>query len=138
MLFLCTGNSCRSQMAEGWLRHLTNGRIVALSAGTAPMGIHPNAVRVMGEEGVDLTRQSSESVTTYLSQPPDLLITVCSAAARDCPTFPGHMPVLHWPFDDPAEFGGEGHRVLEQFRRVRDEIRGRIEDWLAEGLPPLG
>lgn len=138
VLFLCTGNSCRSQIAEGWLRSLTSGRVAALSAGTDPVGVNPRAVAVMGEVGVDLSQHTSDAVSAFLEDPPDLIITVCSAADRNCPTFPGDVPVLHWPFDDPAGYEGTDDEVLAEFRRVRDEIRARIEAWLEEGLPPLG
>jgi len=137
VLFLCTGNSCRSQMAEGWLRFLTAGRIEALSAGTEPVGLNPRAVRVMGEVGIDLSRHTSNSIEQYLADPPDLVIAVCAAAAESCPIFPGRTRLLRWPFDDPAHLPGPDEAVLPEFRRVRDEIRARIEAWLAEGLPEL-
>jgi arsenate reductase len=138
VLFLCTGNSCRSQMAEAWLRHLTAGRVVALSAGTNPVGINPRAVAVMEEVGIDLGGHSSDSIEDYLADPPDVVIAVCSNAAETCPTFPGATIVLRWPFDDPAHFEGTDEEVLPEFRRVRDEIKARIEEWLDAGLPPLG
>lgn len=137
VLFLCTGNSCRSQMAEGWLRALAGGRVVALSAGTRPGGVNPRAVEIMAEAGVDIAAHTSDSIEQYLADPPDLVIAVCSAAAESCPVFPGSTQVLRWPFDDPAEARGSEAEVLAFFRRVRDEIRARLQDWIDAGLPPL-
>ena len=137
VLFLCTGNSCRSQMAEGWLRHLVAGRVVALSAGTRPGGVNPLAVEIMAEVGVDLSAHTSDSIAEYVSDPPDLVIAVCSAAAENCPVFPGSTQVLSWPFDDPADAQGSDEEVRAFFRRVRDEIRDRLQEWLDEGCPPL-
>lgn len=137
VLFLCTGNSCRSQMAEGWLRELAGGRVTALSAGTRPAGLNPRAVAVMAEAGVDIAGQASRSIEDFLDDPPDVVIAVCAAAAESCPVFPGATRVLRWPFDDPAEASGSEDEVLAVFRRVRDEIRTRLEAWVAAGFPPL-
>ncbi len=137
VLFLCTGNSCRSQMAEGWLRHLTARRVEALSAGVDPVGLNPRAVRVMAEAGVDISSQTSDAIQDYLADPPDLVVAVCSHAAESCPTFPGATRVVRWPFDDPAHLPGEDEEVLPEFRRVRDEIRAKLENWLEDGLPEL-
>jgi len=138
VLFLCTGNSCRSQMAEGWLRELTAGRVVALSAGVDPHGVNSRAVRVMQEVGVDLSTHTSDSIEDFLDDPPDLVIAVCTRAQENCPVFPSATRVLSWPFDDPAGLEGADEEVMPEFRRVRDEIREKIEEWLADGLPPLG
>jgi len=137
VLFLCTGNSCRSQMAEGWLRALAGDRVVALSAGTRPGGVNPRAVSLMAEAGVDISAHSSDPIESFLADPPELVIAVCSAAAESCPVFPGSTRVLRWPFDDPAEARGSEEQVLAFFRRVRDEIRERIQDWIDAGFPPL-
>ena len=137
VLFLCTGNSCRSQMAEGWLRTLAGERLIALSAGLAPQGLNPRALRVMGEAGVDLGQQTSDPIEAFLDDPPELVIAVCSHAAETCPTLPGATRVLRWPFDDPAEASGDEDEILAVFRRVRDEIRARLEAWLADGAQPL-
>ena len=137
MLFLCTYNSCRSQMAEGWLRALAGDRIEALSAGTDPSGVHPRVVEVMAEVGVDVSAQSSDALADYLDDPPELVIAVCTRASRSCATFPGHTPVACWPFDDPAQAEGSEDEVLAVFRRVRDEIRARIAAWLEQGAAPL-
>ncbi len=137
VLFLCTGNSCRSQMAEGWLRALAGGRVEALSAGTDPHGLNPRAVQVMAEAGVDVSGQTSDAIEDYLDAPPELVIAVCTHAAENCPTFPGATRVERWPFDDPAAATGSEDEVLAVFRRVRDEIRERIATWLDEGAAPL-
>lgn len=131
VLFLCTGNSCRSQMAEGWLRHLAGDRFESRSAGANPAGyVHPLAVRVMQEAGVDISRQVSKHIREFLpphGTPPDLIISVCSNAERECPLFPGPVERWHWPFDDPFHASGSDEQRLAEFRRVRDEIRAKIE-----------
>lgn len=134
VLLLCTGNSCRSQMAEGWLRHLGGDRYEALSAGTRPQGVNPLAVRVMAEAGVDISGHRSKSVDELLGEDLDLLVTVCGGARESCPVFLGKVKERqHWPFDDPAEAQGPEEGVLHVFRRVRDEIRRRVEQFLAGG-----
>ena len=133
ILFLCTGNSCRSQMAEGWTRHLHGGRIRALSAGVRPKGLDPRAVRVMAEAGVDIAGQRSRSVEDVLDTPVDVVVTVCDAARESCPVFPRRARVVHRGFEDPprlAEGLGSEDEALAIYRRVRDEIRGFVE-----GLP---
>ena len=137
ILFLCTGNSCRSQMAQGWLHQLAGDRIEALSAGTEPAGVNPLAIAAMASAGVDIGAQSSDDVRAYLADPPDLVIAVCERAAKSCPSFPAPTRVLHWPFPDPAEARGSALEVDACFVSVRDEIRERIAAWLAEGAPPL-
>lgn len=135
VLFLCTGNSCRSQMAEGWLRHLGGDRFESLSAGVDPHGLNPLAVAVMAEAGVDISGQRSESIHDYLADPPELVISVCDRAEERCPNFPGRVQRLRWLFPDPARATGSEAEVLAVFRRVRDDIRARIEAWLAAGAP---
>lgn len=134
VLFLCTGNSCRSQMAEGWLRHLGGDRFESLSAGANPAGyVHPLAVEVMREVGVDISRQVSKHIREFLppqGTPPDLIISVCGHAEQECPLFPGQVERWHWPFDDPFHAEGSDEQRLAEFRRVRDEIKGRIESEL--------
>jgi len=137
VLFLCTGNACRSQIAEGWLRHLAGDRVVALSAGTHPAGVSSRAVEVMGEVGIDLSTHTSDPVTAHLADPPDLVIAVCDAAAERCPVFPGRTQVLRWPFPDPAGARGTEDEVREVFRATREAIRARVAAWIDEGLPPL-
>lgn len=130
VLFLCTGNSCRSQMAEGWLRELGGGRVEALSAGTAPKGIHPGALAAMGAVGIDLGPQASESIELYLTDPPEVVIAVCDNAASNCPTLPGSA-ILRWPFPDPDAASGNESEVTAVFHAVRDSIRARLETWIA-------
>ena len=129
MLFLCTGNSCRSQMAEGWLRNLAGGRYESLSAGTEAHGLNPGAVAVMAERGVDISAQRSKTVTEFLDDPPEVVITVCDRAAENCPTLPGAR-VVAWTFPDPARATGTAQEVRSVFREVRDTIRARIEEFL--------
>jgi arsenate reductase len=133
VLVLCTGNSCRSQMAEGFLRQLGGDRLNVLSAGTEPKDeIHPLAVRVMAEAGVDISGQHPKSIQEYLGRiPVRHLIIVCSGADESCPRIiPGLSERLSWPFDDPAAFDGPPDETLAEFRRVRDEIRECIVAWL--------
>ncbi len=133
VLFLCTGNSARSQMAEGWLRHLAGDRFEVVSAGTHPVGLNPYAVTVMGEADVDISHHVSERVDPYLDQKFDYVITVCDRAQESCPIFPGASSKLHWNFDDPAQATGTYEEKLIVFRKTRDEIASRIRYFLAEG-----
>jgi len=135
VLFLCTGNSCRSQMAEGLLRELSGPGIESLSAGAHPTGsVHPLAVDSMHELGIDISGQLSKSIHDFLppaGTPPDVVISVCENAADECPVFPGPgVERLHWPLDDPAAATDDEKRTV--FRRVRDEIRVAIEEYLSE------
>ncbi|TAL15941.1 arsenate reductase ArsC [bacterium] len=133
VLFLCTGNSCRSQMAEGWLRHLSGGRVEALSAGTKPISVHPLAIRAMAEAGVDISGQRSKSADEYMDREIDLLVTVCDSARESCPIFTGKVGERrHMPFEDPASAVGSYEEVMEVFRRVRDEIRDGVEELLKD------
>ena len=129
VLFLCTGNSCRSQMAEGWARHLKDDMIEAYSAGTEPQDLDPRAVQVMAEAGVDIGGQSAKHVSALLDVPIDYVITVCDAAGAACPVFPGRAKVLHVGFDDPPKLaaGATEPEALAHYRRVRDQIRHFIE-----------
>jgi len=119
VLFLCTGNSARSQMAEGLLRNLAGNKFDVVSAGTNPKGLHPRSVEVMKEIGIDVSRQASKDLKQFLNQKFDYVITVCDRAKQQCPIFPGAEPI-HWGFDDPAEAPLD--KELQTFRRVRDEI----------------
>lgn len=135
VLFLCTGNSCRSQMAEGFLRELGGDRFNVYSAGTEPAAqIHPLALQVMVERGIDISAQEPKDVGRYLGRlPVRHLIIVCAGANERCPRiFPGMMNRHFWPFDDPAAFVGSPQATVEKFRAVRDEIEARIKDWLKE------
>lgn len=130
VLFLCTGNSCRSQMAEGWARRLLSDRVEAFSAGTSPHGMNPDAMRVMREAGVDISDQRSKHVDELLDAGIDVVVTVCDSAAETCPTFPGQARVVHAPFDDPpklAKNAASEQERLAPYRRVRDEIRAFVE-----------
>lgn len=135
VLILCTGNSCRSQMAEGLLRSMAADRIEAYSAGTDPQGIHPDAVGAMDELGIDIRGHESEHVDAYLGFGIDTVITVCERAASNCPTFPERVRRMHWSFDDPASAQGGDEERRAFFRRVRDEIAASLRSWLAKGCP---
>jgi len=137
VLVLCTGNSARSQMAEGWLRRLGAGRVEAFSAGTHPASsVNPLAVRVMGEAGIDLAGQQPKSVEGFLAERFDYVITVCDDAAEACPIFPGPAHRIHWSFQDPAKAEGDEEARLSAFRQVRDGLRDRLEGFLSE--TPVG
>jgi len=133
VLILCTGNSCRSQMAEGLWRNLGKGTWESFSAGSKPAGyVHPMAIEVMQEVGVDLSENRSKHVDEYTGQSFDLVVTVCHNAKEACPVFPGAKQTLHWPFDDPAHATGSSDEVRNDFRRVRKEIADRIHVYLSE------
>ncbi len=134
ILVLCTGNSCRSQMAEGFFRHFGEGRIEAYSAGSEPHPVNPKAIEAMKEIGIDISTHTSKHLAGYLSEKFDYVITVCDNANKTCPTFPGDAVRLHWPFADPATAVGTDEEVLAVFRRVRDEIKDRIEGWVEENV----
>ena len=133
VLFLCTGNTARSQMAEAFLRKYGDDRFEAYSAGFEPSEIHPMTLKVMNEVGLDLDGQRSKSVEEYMGRKHfGYLITVCGDAEKRCPsTFPGVSQRLTWPFDDPAAFVGAEEETLHEFRRVRDEIEKRVRQWVA-------
>jgi arsenate reductase (thioredoxin) len=133
VLFLCTGNSARSQMAEAFLRLYGGDRFEAHSAGLEPKGINLCTRRVLAEVGIDMSGHSSKDLTVYLGKAHfGYLITVCSNAEARCPIFPGVAIRLHWPFEDPAAVEGDDEEKLAAFRRVRDAIEARILDWLQE------
>ncbi len=136
VLFLCTGNSCRSQMAEGWTRHLKCDLIEVYSAGIETHGLNPNAVKVMAEAGVDISRQRSKHVDELKGIAFDYVVTVCDNAHESCPLFPGKTKVVHAGFDDPprlARGAKTEEEALAPYRRVRDEIRAFVERW-SDGL----
>ncbi len=132
VLFLCTHNSARSQMAEGLLRDLAGDRFDAYSAGTEATHVRPLAVRAMAEIGIDISRQESKTLDRYLDQPFDAVITVCDAANETCPVFLGAKRRLHWSFPDPSRATGTEEEQLEVYRAVRDDIRTRIERELVD------
>jgi arsenate reductase (thioredoxin) len=133
VLFLCTHNSARSQMAEGLLRHLAGDRFEAYSAGTEATRVRPLAVRAMDELGIDISGQESKTLDRYLGEPFDPVITVCDQAAEACPVFPGAKERLHWSFPDPSTATGTEDEQLAVYRSVRDAIRRRIETELIAG-----
>ena len=134
VLFLCTGNSCRSQMAEGWTRHLMDDKIEAYSAGIETHGLNPCAVKVMAEAGVDISGQQSKLIDNFMDIGLDYVITVCGHAHETCPMFPGNAKVIHVGFEDPpkmakllAEKGASEEEQLNCYRKVRDEIRAYVK-----------
>jgi arsenate reductase len=130
ILFLCTGNSCRSQMAEGWARHLKGDILEAFSAGIETHGLNPNAVKVMAEAGVDISQHQSKHLDDLRGVEFDHVVTVCKNANESCPVFPGKTKVTHVGFDDPprlAKDAASEEEALEHYRRVRDEIRAFVE-----------
>jgi len=134
LLFLCTGNSCRSQMAEGWTRHLKGEQIEAYSAGIETHGLNPHMVKVMAEAGVDVTSQKSENIREFADTQLDVVVTVCGHAHETCPVFPANCKVVHSGFPDPpkmakelAEQGASEDEQLECYRKVRDEIKSYVE-----------
>ncbi len=137
VLFLCTHNSARSQMAEGLLRHLGGDRCEAFSAGTEATHVRPLAIRAMAELGIDITRQESKTLDRYLDQPFDMVITVCDRANEACPVFFGAKERRHWSLPDPSRATGTEEEQLVVYRDVRDAIRGRIERELLKDLGTL-
>ncbi|MBD3176450.1 MAG: arsenate reductase ArsC [Armatimonadia bacterium] len=143
VLFLCTGNSCRSQMAEGWAKHLREGDLDAYSAGIVAHGQNPNAIQVMSEAGVDISGQDSKTLQSLLDQGIefDVVYTVCGHADENCPVFPGRTRVVHQGFDDPPKLAADAateDEALDHYRRVRDEIRAFVESLPAPASPDAG
>lgn len=130
ILVLCTGNSCRSQMAEAILQREIGEKGVVYSAGLSPQKVNPNAVLVMQEIGYDISRHTSNSIDEYKHINFDYIITVCSNADKNCPIFPGDGIKAHIPFDDPADAIGSEVEILNEFRRIRDQIKAQLTDWL--------
>ncbi len=131
VLILCTGNSARSQMAEGLLRHDGGAGFEVFSAGTQPSQVRPEAIRALREVGIDISAQRSKSVDEFIGQKFDTVITVCDNAKENCPIFPATTARIHWSFDDPAAVVGDEALRLAAFRRVRDEIRERLKTFIA-------
>lgn len=127
VLFLCTGNSARSQMAEGMLHEMAGDRFEVLSAGTHPAGLNPLAIEAMREIGIDISKHRSKNVTEFLGKPIEYVVTVCDRAKESCPIFPGTYKFLSWSLDDPASFTGTRDEKLQAFRRIRDQISRHIE-----------
>jgi arsenate reductase (thioredoxin) len=127
VMFLCTGNSCRSQMAEGIMREFGKGIIEPFSAGTTPAGVvHPKAIEVMRESGIDISRQRSKPIDTDLLHMMDVIVTLCSGAEEICPVTPPEIKRLHWPINDPGEIKGTEEESMDAFRKVRNELKKRI------------
>lgn len=133
VLFLCTGNSARSQMAEGFLKALGGSVFVVSSAGTVPVGVNPLAVKAMDEVNVDISSQTSDAVSADLLANIDLLITLCGDARENCPFVPVKVEKRHWPLEDPARAEGSEEDKLQRFRVIRNEIKGYVEELIAEG-----
>ena len=131
VLILCTGNSARSQMAEGLLLRLAGDKFEVTSAGTNATFVRPQAIEVMAEIGIDISGHRSKSFDEFLGTPFDYVITVCDNANQTCPVFPGKATRIHWSFDDPAEAKGTNPDILNVFRRVRDEIRSKLAAFIA-------
>lgn len=132
VLFLCTANSCRSQMAEGFLRHFAGDRFEAASAGAQPTQLNPDAVRVMKERGIDISTHWSKDVAEFWKQRVSYVITVCDKAKEACPIFPFAPTSLHWSLEDPAAAHGTDAERLAVFRRVRDEIEAHVREFAAQ------
>lgn len=136
VLILCTGNSARSQMAEGLFRHEGDDEFEVFSAGTKPSAVRPEAIAVMDEIGIDISGHRSKSADEFIGKQLDYIITVCDNARESCPVFPGTTKRLHWPFEDPAAVNGSEEERKTAFRKVRDQIHGRIMVFLGEGKAP--
>ncbi len=136
VLFLCTENACRSQMAEGLVNHDLAGPVKAYSAGIRPSQVNPMAIKVMTEIGIDISRQRSKSVDDLAGEHFNLVITVCDQAQGQCPIFPGDTEIMHVGFPDPAKASGSEEEIVATFRRVRDDLRGKLIPLLKEKLVP--
>jgi arsenate reductase len=132
ILFLCTGNSARSQMAEGLARALGGDNVEVWSAGITPRGVHPLAVRAMAERNIDISKQSSKDLSAVPADP-DVVVTLCDDAADRCPAFPGRVERVHWSLPDPAAVPGSEDERLAAFRRVRSGVESRLTAFLREG-----
>ncbi len=132
IVFLCTGNSCRSQMAEGFARHFGKERLEVYSAGTAPVGVNPRAIAVMQEVGIDISTQTSKAISKEMLDQADILITLCGDAQESCPLVPGQVQKRHWPLEDPARAEGSEEEIMAKFRTVRDEIAVLVRELLTE------
>lgn len=132
VMFLCTANSCRSQMAEGFAKKLGQGLIEVCSAGLFAAGVHPRAVAVMKETGIDISNQKSKEIDAELLKNMDVVITLCGHAEESCPLTPPEIKRIHWPIDDPVRTVGTEDMILNDFRRARDEIKDRVVKFVQE------
>jgi arsenate reductase len=135
---LCTGNSCRSQMAEAYLARAGGSRVNVQSAGTHPTAVHPLTIRVLAEAGIDWSGARSKVITEFLDQRFDYVITVCDRARESCPVFPGSTNTLHWGLDDPSEVTGTDEERLAAFRRTEREVAGRLRPFIEVALRAAG
>jgi len=127
VLFLCTGNACRSQIAEGWARHLKSDVVEAYSAGIRPIGVSSRAIKTMAEAGVDISTHTSKHIDDLGGVDFDYVVTLCDNAAQNCPVFPGKAKIIHKPFKDPYFASGSQEQVMAEFRKVREQIKAFIE-----------
>jgi arsenate reductase len=132
VLILCTGNSARSQMAEGLLRTLAGDRFEVYSAGSKPSAVNPYAIQAMRQRGINISGQRSKHLSEYFDQPFDYVITVCDQAAETCPIFPGKAQRIHWSFPDPAAVQGSDAEILASFTSVRDDLEAKLTAWVNE------
>jgi len=130
VLFVCTGNSCRSQIAEGLLRTIADRDFIVFSAGSHPSRVHPNAIEVMKEKKIDISNHTSDSIDQYFETGINILITVCDEATKICPVFPGNVQRIHWNIDDPFRGWDSGEAHLNNFRKTRDELEDRIQKFI--------
>tara|TARA_B100001996_G_C18470248_1_gene519651 strand:- start:109 stop:537 length:429 start_codon:yes stop_codon:yes gene_type:complete len=130
VLFVCTGNSCRSQIAEGLLRTIADRDFIVFSAGSHPSRVHPNAIEVMKERKIDISNHTSDSIDQYFETGINILITVCDEATKICPVFPGNVQRIHWNIDDPFRGWDSGEAHLNNFRKTRDELEDRIQKFI--------
>ncbi len=132
VLFICTGNSCRSQIAEGLLKDMANEHFEAFSAGSHPSRVHPNAIAVMKENNIDISDHTSDSINQFRNVGINIVITVCDNANQVCPVFPGNVKRIHWSIDDPFRGWDSGEAHLRNFRKTKDELRKRIQGLINE------
>ena len=134
ILVLCTGNSCRSQIAEGYLRHFANGNAEVYSAGVETHGVNPKAIAIMQEDGIDISNHTSNNIDEYYDIDFDFVITVCDNAKERCPFFPTKAKKFHYNFPDPAKASGTDEEIAEEFRKVRQQIKAYCKDFITENL----
>jgi arsenate reductase (thioredoxin) len=134
VLVLCTGNSCRSQIAEGYLKHFAGDKAKIYSAGIETHGVNPKAIQVMAEDDIDISHHTSNNASEYAGVPFDYIITVCDNASENCPFFPGRAKRFHHNFPDPAKAKGTAEQTMDEFRRVRDMIKVYSKDFVTENL----
>jgi arsenate reductase (thioredoxin) len=132
IMFLCTGNSCRSQMAQGFAREIGKGVIEPYSAGLSPKGVNERAERIMEEIGIDISKQTSKAIDEKLLKQMDIIITLCDNAAEACPWTPPEIKRIHWSLKDPAKATGTEEEIMNEFRKVRDEIERKVKDFINE------